>query len=202
MAFIPTPNVARLSVEATLGTASIVNTLWVSKASPFNIGTLTTLLGSLKTFWEGHVETLLDQNYVVTQYRGIAQDSDSAPSITVAATAGNHGGVTTSTPAPLQVACVITLYTENRGRSGRGRVYVGGLPNNACTGATQISATFSSNLSDAFDYWTAALEALTHDWVVVSHYHNGAARSEGLAQVVTDWNVNRRYDTQRRRLGA
>ena len=84
---------------------------------------------------------------------------------------------------PGNVAFVLSFRTANRGRSGRGRNYIGGLNEDDVTGNLLTEA--KANLfRDAYSAFLS--EALfPYRWVVVSRYNDGVKRAEGLVQTVT-----------------
>lgn len=98
------------------------------------------------------------------------------------------------------ISCVLTLRTANRGRSGRGRLFIAGWSEDnlemggftsAAVGAVE---DFGSGLLSA-----AALIGWT--WCVVSRYTNGQPRAKGLAQPVVNSEVrSTKPGTQRRRI--
>lgn len=103
--------------------------------------------------------------------------------------------------APLQTACVVTLRTSARGRSGRGRGYIGGF-----TEAGIESGAFTAQV-------TAAVQAVYDDiqdlaaavgWtmVVVSRQQDKVILEEGVTRSVTAIEVRSALPgSQRRRTG-
>lgn len=202
MAFIPTPNVARVALEATYYDADVVNTLWFSKASPYTALDLGTLEGLIETAWKTHILPLLNQNLTLNTIRLWAQDSDTAPSVSYAVTTDNTGHDASGQQMAANVAICVTHYTANRGRSGRGRTYLGGLGGACLTNAKTVASAWKSLADTAFSDFMTEVNAGDSTWCIVSHYHNNAARSTGLAQVITSSVVRARIDSQRRRLGV
>ena len=87
---------------------------------------------------------------------------------------------------PNNVAVVVSLRSANRGRSGRGRNYVPGIPGSVVTLNT-IDPVFISNLIDAYLLLMGA-GTFSAGWelVVVSRVSGGVRRATGLAQPVVN----------------
>jgi len=100
---------------------------------------------------------------------------------------------------PMNCAIVVTFRTNKRGRSFRGRNYLGGLvdirsdDNHLTQGyVDQFDAGF--NLLDGF------ISSFGWAHVVVSRFQNGAWLSAGVTTPVTSYTLDTRIDTQRKRL--
>ena len=101
---------------------------------------------------------------------------------------GAAGGV-----ASVQASMVITLRTGSRGRSARGRMYVGGiLAASLNADATRWDTSPVNNMDTAMTHFTADL--LSHDLTLAV-----LSRKLGEANLVNGWRVNSYLGTQRRR---
>jgi hypothetical protein len=100
-----------------------------------------------------------------------------------------------------QSALVLTLRTATPGRSGRGRIYVGGV-----VGSTVDYNYALTAWADAvWDGWRGFREQVETAGAgvmsVLSRFHDGAPREAGLLRHVTDIQLrNKRIDSQRRRM--
>lgn len=102
---------------------------------------------------------------------------------------------------PSQVALVVTLKTDQAGRSHRGRNYIAGIPLNVVTD-NEVSPEFRTAMQTAYVHLAANLEGLTTQYqpVILSRVSGGAPRVFGVFTTITAFQVNARLDTQRRRL--
>lgn len=201
MAFIPTPNVARCAVVGHIGNQQVVNTLWYQKGSPFDSAAVDDIVDRLQYWWASEILPLCANVYVVDEYVAWAQDSDTAPSAYLAASGTTAGLGTPASYLPASIACCVTHYTANRGRTSRGRTYVPVQDPGYLVDRQHFTTTLRTNLENAFDAIRAGMASLGYGQVVVSHYHNKVARLAGYPQLVTEHTANARIDTQRRRLG-
>lgn len=123
-----------------------------------------------------------------------------SPTVSIVPTTGNTGTMTGSV-LPNNSTITISFRTEGRGRSSRGRNYAVGLvePNLGVGGQTVLQS-FADDLVTAYNLLTTP-PSTGWTWSIVSFYHDGAPRAEGLvipvqSAVVVDLDL----DSQRRRL--
>lgn len=201
MAFIPTPNAARVVIGQQLFGQSVSNTLWFSKGSPFTLSELTDLATDVMTEWLAEMATHQGEALEYLQVQAYGMESETAPVATVPFPAGSQGLKTLTPSLPGNVALVVKFTTANRGRSGRGRIYLSGLTEGDVDN-NSISVTLANSLANALATIIGNVEVANGvDHCVVSQYTGGLARASGLIQEVTGMVVNLRVDTQRRRLG-
>lgn len=197
MAFTPTPNVARVAIESLLLSQLCVNTLWFENPGgvPYDAGTLASLVGGVNTWWQTNVLPLLASDYVMNTISAIAQDAINAPAVTFPFT-GTGGAVSPTLPG--NVCLTVKFNTEFRGRSGRGRNYISGIPEGDVIG-NAVTQLFNDALLAAYDTIPVTINEGTH--VVTSFFLDGVARPQGFVQPVISYNiVDRAVDSQRRRL--
>lgn len=201
MTFVPTPNVAKVAIVATDGPSPVVNTLMFQKASPYSASDLTALLGIVQAQWIAQVCPLLITDYIGLRLEGYAQDSDSAPSVTIAADPSFHGAGTPISKLPANVAMAVTHRTAFRGRSGRGRTFMGGFGADDVNDSRHWKAASVTAMDGAWVSMRAGFNAAGHTFVVVSYHHNKVALTAGNPQTVVSSDTDARIDTMRRRLG-
>jgi hypothetical protein len=101
---------------------------------------------------------------------------------------------------PVSAALVLTLRTEKRGRSYRGRLYLAGFGEDHWEGANYDGALTGALLTD-FAAFETAVNAAGWTWVVASYYNNGSARSAAIGTTVSNYVFrSAQAGTQRRRL--
>jgi hypothetical protein len=106
-------------------------------------------------------------------------------------------------PASIASSLVVTLYSDRRGRSGRGRNYLAGFVE-ADVGASVISN--GARLIEADAAYTTLIDDIqlntSYYWVIASRQHLGAPRAEIVGYDVQNIDVrNATLGTQRRRIG-
>lgn len=195
MAFIPTPRVARVAIRYDLFGQDVVNTLWFSKSSTnWALAELTTLANDIQFWVAGTLMPLLSTDMTLEDITATAQESNTAPSYVLVDGVTNGGEVGGASPSTN--ALVVKFNTLQRGRSGRGRNFIGGIAKSLIVGNT-IDEGF---VDDVLDAYTAMQESLTlGNHVVVSFQHDLVTLDEGFPQGVTSYQVVQRFVRQQRR---
>lgn len=197
MAFVPTPNTARAVIEFIQGTAKFSNVLHFTKTN-FTGGDMNILAGALDDAINDVHLPNITTNVV---YQGVrVYDIRTLAGAVVFNSDHAGGGAASGDPAPLNSAVVITLRTNTRGRTGRGRMYVAGFADAELSGFT-----WSSNaLTAATNYLSgmrdnAALLGWIH--VIRSTQVDHVLQNPALTREVTGFEVRSPITgTQRRRL--
>ena len=152
-------------------------------------------------FYEGWVATIMTTLSNACTLQSVAAyslDSDSAPIAEYVPPEAASGAIE-GDPLPLSAACVVTLRTANRGRSGRGRVYLAAF-SEADSDGSLLSNARVATVETAFTAFRAALAVQLIPLCVLSQFTNGAPRATGLLQNVIAHDVrNNTYGSQRRR---
>lgn len=109
------------------------------------------------------------------------------------------GGVSTQQPLPPDIAMVVSKRTEVRGRSGRGRTYLGGLVTfGMAAGTGQFRSSIAGGMQAAYAANLVSFSDLTpaqYDLGVISQATNPSGELRKVANVLVDVNA----DVQRRR---
>lgn len=199
MPFIPTTNVARSALRQVLFGQDVVNTLWFQSGPiGWNEQSLEDLNADIIGWWGTNIAPILSDELTLVEVTSTDQTTSIAPSVvTATVTPGTAAG----NSLPGNVCVTIKFNTANRGRSGRGRNYVGGLRESDVIGNI-LGAVPLQALIDAYDLLrTNPLLSGAATWVVVSHYFEGAARQSGFAQPINSVGIaDNAIDSQRRRL--
>lgn len=112
----------------------------------------------------------------------------------------NPAGTVNTGSAPLNVAACVSLKTNKRGRSFRGRKYMG-PPALGLVAGSFLTTTGAGVLNDGFESLLSSAGASAVPLVVVSRKSNGVFRTEGVQTLVTSARLNDNVlDSQRRRL--
>ena len=121
--------------------------------------------------WKTGIHAYLANDWQTLRVKAYDMRSDTAPVVEPAVTPDT--GSLAEQILPVQDALVVTLYTNTRGRSGRGRLYIAGS-----TEATLLDGSYTTAMANGVvamlsDVKAAAL-ALGWVWIIASRYHNGA----------------------------
>lgn len=196
MTFIPTPHCARAVVGFSINsTYDFGNVLHFTKTNFVEADML-----ALAAAIDGEMNHLLPQlSSSCTYLDTTVYDIRTVGGGLVVDNSSTANGSIVDQPMAPQVAMVLTLRTATRGRSGRGRVYIGGWPENNFE-----SLAFSAAAIAAAGAWAAALEAAINAagwvWVIRSIQQDGVALNPAATRPVTSYEVrNNKAATQRRR---
>lgn len=198
MPFIPVPEAWEVVVRNTLGSIDVVNvfgyhsTDTLDQAAADAVGTVLNnawedLLGFLSTGFTMGTVTVTDLSEVTgAQF--------------VATTYGGDDGTDATGALPFQVAALISWRTNTRGRSFRGRTYMGGFCEDFSTGRD-----VSPDLVTALNGFAGAILA-DGGFSVISRFsgvdpdtHQPIPRDEGLVTEFTDFTTHPLWRTQRGR---
>lgn len=172
------------------------NVLWFRKPN-FNLADLQQLATTVK---QVAVDHLVDRMVVGTSCnRTIGYDMRTADGATVVGDYIGGTGDGAGGPLPIGDACVLTLRTDKRGRSYRGRVFISGLAEADCLDSKVSPAAIAD-----IEAWGNALKAevLTHgwEWCVASAQLDGVERPVGVLTPIESVEVrNDTFASQRRR---
>lgn len=202
MAFIPAPTVAQFNIRYLLQGEQVQNTLYFQRGLGWSIVQLQSMAFNLRTEWGTNVMQFLSAQLSLVEVNAVDLESEVAPSVTVGGVLV-PGGAVDADPLPNSVTFCVKFTTAQRGRSGRGRIYLPGIPNNAVTG-NEVTLASAEIYADAVSQAVADAIAGFNDGavhVVLSRYNNGIARQEGVAQGVLGYGwTDNVVDNQRRRL--
>lgn len=206
MANVFNPNVCRVVMEGRLYGQVYQNVFHVAVGlpggapGPWTLPMLEELAQKVESF-SADLAAFQTANLLYTSVtvRQMVQD---APLVYVAAL--EAGGINEGDAMPNSVALVFTLRSAVGGRSGSGRMYIGGIPENAVTGnnvspewANGVQAAIATGLRNRLSE-TGSFDMRL---VVYSTETGGLPRPVGLAREVTSVQVlDRSVDSQRRRL--
>lgn len=197
MAFIPTPNAVRVVIEYLLGTQTFSNVLHFTKSN-YTEADMVLLANTLDDAVNSSFKQHLSSSASYT--RVLVYDIRTIDGPVVVNADHSGAGAQVGTPAPLNCAVVVTLRTNARGRTGRGRVYVAAQLDDSLT-SNSWSTTAQDN---AVDYITALrtnASALGWIHVIRSIQANGVTLNPAVTREVTAFDVRSGLTgTQRRRV--
>jgi hypothetical protein len=162
-------------------------------AGPGDVPALVTELNKLyggASYGGGGLNLLNNANssVIVSDYVFELLDGLSASLVQTATAAGS--GVVQALPPECSV--VVTLRTQFRGRSNRGRIYLPAYTTSSLTTGGVLSSGIPAAIVAQCSGFQTAIGALTYSWVVASYLNAGV-------NTISSWFVDTNIDVQRRR---
>lgn len=185
MAFIPASNVLMVEIRATFNGEELENTLYFSTPGGITTPKVEDLFDYLEDTWIPTWIAAMSDDFLVDEIYATDLTTATSPtysrSIVPALEGPNTGG-----NLPGNVAVVVSFRTAGRGRSTRGRNYVGGLTEDKVT--DNIFDLSTLNALVGFYELLMGGGAFPTDWVwgVLSRFINNAPRVSGLFQEIVD----------------
>jgi hypothetical protein len=200
----PAPGISRAVLKLTQDGQQLRNVLHFRRlAGAQGLEALEHLGGSVELWWRNHVQPVVANSVSLTGIDLTDLSTANAAGYTRPAPAnGGVGGVATQ-GAPNAVTIAMTLRTNQRGRSFRGRIYHVGLHEALYDGnrLTPLAATsFNGIYEELLEIGGSADFPTTWELVVLSYYANCACRAAPVATKVTSVSNDGYIDIQRRRL--
>jgi len=199
MAFIPVTNCVMAELRFTLDSQHVENTLYFQRASPWT-APLGVLLGShLFDWWVTNMAPSLSDDLNLDSVHVTDLTTVSGFAVDFVPSASENGAIGGSS-LPNNCAICISFRTEARGRTGRGRNYICGLPQSHVAENTLDTADGIAFVA-AYNALPAVAGASAATWVVVSRHLDGAPRTTGLTRsIISVLLLDLIIDSQRRRL--
>lgn len=200
MAFVPTPGVYRVAINALAFDNEIANVIAVRSTGADTPANAQAVAGAVFNAWEANVLPQLSAFYGLRSVQAWSQTNQEAPTGVYTEGDSKSGGIV-GEAAPLHSAFVMTLRTANRGRSARGRIYLGPLGETG-TNAGFVSAAYRAAIGGGLTNFWSDLTASGLVWGVLSLRTGGAPRTAGAFYPITA--LEARSDalgTQQRRQG-
>lgn len=199
MTFIGALNTAKAVLEQLFGTQTLANILYFHRVAGWDETSMEDLGDALVTWWNATLQDMANSALSLTGVTVTDIETSTGPTVTVPVSPASAGGG--EGPAtPTNAAAVVTFRTAGRGRSSRGRNYVGGMDMDNIASVTDITSGLAAGLIAAYEDLSDVETALTCTHVVVSYYFDKAPRATGLIQPVTAYTCDTAIDSQRRRL--
>jgi len=202
MAFVPVDNVVEVALRYLLPDTAAANVLTFYCTYPLTQSRVCSIAEQVADWWETDLRDWQGTHLTLQEVYARDLTNDMSYTCTDSRWSGYHGGYGAGSPLPSNVAACLSLRTEARGRSGRGRQYTTALTTNHVSG-DYINSNYAAGIKAAYDKLLPAGGALTDywQWCIVSRYHNRHARENGIWNLVTHtlW-VNMVLDSARRRL--
>ncbi len=204
MPFQAAPGIAQVVCQQSLRGELILNILHYEHSSGvWTPAALTTLADQIKTNWKtAALGMVASQGQELLVQRFTARDLSTQAGSEVISSVANGAGLDATGCLENSLAVVMTLGTGIAGRSYRGRVYFGGINQNATQGTdpNHLNAANQAGIQQRGAYTVSnGLDAAVQH-VVLSRQLNLVMRPEGIGTEVLSYTVNARLDNQRRRM--
>lgn len=199
MAFIPVPNTAEIVLQGNTNGHAAYLTLYAEQGEPFSPGDLEALLTAVGSWWDEDLSTIVTTSLNMPSIKVTALDSDSAPTAVKTDMAETTGQVA-EVPVTDQAAAVVSFYTQNRGRSFRGRNYVPSVSRSNLLNTSLWTSAFAEALTDVYGQLADKFNTTPFTHVVVSRYGFGSPRLIGITTPVQSYVGKQLIGTQRRRI--
>lgn len=198
MAFIPTPNTVKITLEFNLHGELCVNVYYATLSAPITTVNLTQIATIVKDWWIASVSDFLSQDLTLDRVTAMDVSVEDGFQVVMTDDLPAPGLISTASVAN-QVALVVSKHTLFTGRSSRGRAYIAGMAA-AGISSNAASSTVQVGLVAAHGQLQTDLFAVPANLVVVSFVDNGVPRTAGRPRGIASYSANNRVDTQRRRL--
>lgn len=199
MAFIPVPDTCMFELRFTLQGEHVENTLYGHLTGGWSASTARNVGDALIQWWIDNMSASLSDQISLDSVHCTDLSSStgfSTDAVPETAPVGAVGGQC----LPNNVAICISFRSQARGRSGRGRNYVCGIPDTHVSANTLDSADGIAFV-DAYKLVDDVMSDFDATWVIVSRFLDGLPRDEGITRLITSvLLVDLTVDSQRRRL--
>jgi len=183
MAFQPVPDVAQVRLEGRQDGQLTLNNLYFNVSgggiTPTNLATLAL---QVAVWWEEQMMPNISQDFTAV---GVTAFDLGAPDGAIVTQPVNIPGSIASEANANNVAACISIRTASRGRSGRGRNYICGVPNSMVVLNTLASPWMEVVVEAYLAMVGAGTFAPGWQWVIVNRQLDGVVLPSGAYRVVT-----------------
>lgn len=198
MAFIRLPLGIRIAVEYNWNGKVVVNIYHVTTTDPITTIKLETIANVFKDVFTASLMSFISEQISLSSVSALNLDVPNGERVIVPVVPTVPGSYTGDSVSN-NVASVVSLKTALTGRSFQGRSYMSGIPE-AEVSQNDLGTTIIVGIGNAFVALTGGLTAVDAILSVASFRAAGVPRGEGVATPVDSFFINKRVDTQRRRL--
>ena len=194
--FQPVPGVAEAVLSGTILGEPWANTMYFEHPTSWILTDLTQVAGNLINWWNLNMKPLSHATVILNKC--VVTDLTTAnglQAVTSAAYVGNRAGDASSN----NVALMVEFFTGVRGRSFKGRNFVGGSVEADKSGNNFVAAYVDDVLA-AYQEIPASILVTGVDHVAVARNLDGVRLSEGIAVDVLDYRANSMIRPMKRRL--
>lgn len=199
MAFVPANNTVEAELRYVQSGEKTENTLYFQKETAWDVTSMTALANALKTWWHDNMAPLTTASVALREVYMTDLTSQDALALGVPLSPIDPGQQAVN-PLPNSVAYCVSFRTSNRGRSARGRNYIGGIPESYVT-QNSVSTGYQASVVASYALLIPLAAAQSCTWVVCSRRHNNAPRASAVLYLIREvLAIDLTVDSQRRRL--
>jgi hypothetical protein len=183
MAFVPGANILQVNFIQLQAGVEVQNVQYWRHGGAIALADAEALGAALVAWWDVELSAQLSSELQLVALRMQDLTTDTSP-VYDYTTGLPVAGANTFPALPAFVAFCVSLRTGNRGRSGRGRQYIAGIPENIISGNTiaQVNAdTLCAAYMELVNFPPTGWE-----WGVASRQHDNVERSSILFQPITN----------------
>jgi len=200
MAFIPCPQCMQAELRFLWSTQKCENVLHFAASAGVSTSLMQTLGNNLIGWWNTNFKAISSSIYQLNEVYLTDLTSETGSTVSVV-TGLPSPGTDVAESMPFNVSLCFSFRTANRGRTSRGRNYVGGLTEGKVNG-NGVASTYTTPALTAYQSLIGAGTFTPGtSWVVLSRFLHGQPRPQGITQPITAVVlVDAIVDSQRRRL--
>lgn len=191
------PNGIKVEMNGVQNGIPVVNRFYVTMSAAPSSADLDDVITATLGFWND-LKASIHNSYTLQNITATDVHVANGTQTILPLTTGNTGSAGGDAAAANAAAC-ISLRTNFTGRSFRGRMYIGGLPNAALANAQNLTTAAAAAYASCMEDFIDALSAINMTLVVVSRFANKVARVVNLATEIISVIVDTKLDSQRRR---
>lgn len=178
MAFVPAPNICQLEMRAVRNGQKIENRIMVNMLAEPEAAAMMDVAIAAWDWWENTYAPLLSDTVLLTEVVATSLHEQNGPQVTYApdaTTTGEVGG----NALPNECTLCVSLRSDVRGRSARGRFYVLSIADSQRADNNNVSSGAAEAFRTAVALLFVAIRAESVDPVIVSYQTNNAPRPGG-----------------------
>lgn len=199
MAFVPAVNTVQAELRYTQSGEKTENTLFFEKATAWDVLSMTALGTALVDWWTDNMKPLTAASMGIREVYVTDLTTQTSLALSVAVSPVVYGDITTGA-TPNNVSYTVSFRTSNRGRSARGRNYIGGIPVSYVT-QNSVSSGYQTSVVASYALLIPLAVAEDCTWVVCSRQFNNAPRATAVLYLIREvLAIDLTVDSQRRRL--
>lgn len=191
------PNGIKVEMNGVQNGIPVVNRFYVTLSAAPSSADLDDVIIATLAFWND-LKASIHNSYTLANITATDVHVANGTQTILPLTTGNVGSAGGDAAAANAAVC-ISLRTNFTGRSFRGRMYIGGLPNAALLNAQNVTTAAAAAYAGYMEDFIDALTAINMTLVVVSKFASGVARVVNLATEIISVIVDTKLDSQRRR---
>lgn len=199
MAFVPAPNIMMVEIRMTNAGQQIENRIMCNNQGPVDEASLQAIATAVWDWWELTAAPLIPDEVLLREVVATDLTTQNGDQYVYAPDTTTTGEITGNVQ-PNEVSLCMSLRSDSRGRSARGRLFWPAISQNSMIDANNVSTTFANSFIAAGLSLIGICQEIA-PLTIVSYVSNKAPRPGGPVYfpVTNATLVDRVVDSQRRR---